>query len=97
MPKVTVELDPELADAYPAKRAAKVWLDLADGRQLYRYQPTRKGDPDAPLSDAELGEKFRELCAPVIGAPAAEAMLDGLWRGTAVPGALPRILHQAAE
>ncbi|MFC7475093.1 MmgE/PrpD family protein [Dankookia sp. GCM10030260] len=97
MPKVTVELDPELADAYPARRAAKVWLDLADGRQLYRYQPTRKGDPDAPLSDAELGEKFRELCAPVIGAATAEAMLDGLWHGTAVPGALPRILRQAAE
>jgi 2-methylcitrate dehydratase PrpD len=97
MPKVTVELDPELADAYPAKRAAKVWLDLADGRQLYRYQPTRKGDPDAPLSDAELGEKFRELCAPVIGAAAAEAMLSSLWHGTAVPGALPQLLSQAAE
>jgi 2-methylcitrate dehydratase PrpD len=97
MPKVTVELDPELADAYPAKRAAKVWLDLADGRQLYRYQPTRKGDPDAPLSDAELGEKFRELCAPVIGAAAAEAMLSSLWHGTAVPGALPQLLRQAAE
>lgn len=97
MPKVTVALDPELADAYPAKRAAKVWLDLADGRQLYRYQPTRKGDPDAPLSDAELSEKFRELCAPVIGAPAAAAMLDTLWHGSAVPGALPRRLHQAAE
>ena len=97
MPKVTVELDPELADAYPAKRAAKVWLDLADGRKLYRYQPTRKGDPDAPLSDAELGEKFRELCAPVIGAPAAQAMLDSLWRGSAIPGALPQIQRQAAE
>jgi 2-methylcitrate dehydratase PrpD len=97
MPKVAVELDPELADAYPAKRAAKVWLDLADGRQLYRYQPTRKGDPDAPLSDAELGEKFRELCSPIIGAPAAEAMLDGLWHGTAAPGALPRLLRQVAE
>ena len=81
----------------PAKRAAKVWLDLADGRQLYRYQPTRKGDPDAPLSDAELGEKFRELCGPIIGAPAAEAMLDSLWHGGAVPGALPQILRQAAE
>ena len=30
-------------------------------------QPTRKGDPDAPLSDAELDEKYLELAAPVIG------------------------------
>jgi 2-methylcitrate dehydratase PrpD len=97
MPKVTVELDPDLADAYPGKRAAKVWIDLADGRSLYRYQPTRKGDPDAPLTDAELSEKFLELVAPVIGKAAADALLDGLWRGDTVPGALPIPLRQAAE
>ncbi|MCB4822010.1 MmgE/PrpD family protein [Roseicella aerolata] len=97
MPKVTVELDPELADAYPAKRAAKVRVALADGRELYRFQPTRKGDPDAPLSDAELSEKFRELCAPVIGAGPAEALLESLWTGEAVPGALPAAVRQAAE
>lgn len=96
MPKVTVELDPELADAYPGKRAAKVWVELQDGRKLYRYQPTRKGDPDAPLSDAELSEKFRELCAPVIGAEPAAALLESLWRGDAVPGALPRAVRNAA-
>jgi 2-methylcitrate dehydratase PrpD len=97
MPKVTVELDPELADAYPAKRAAKVRVALADGRELHRYQPTRKGDPDAPLSDAELSEKFRELCAPVIGAGPAEALLESLWTSEAVPGALPAAVRQAAE
>jgi outer membrane protein assembly factor BamB len=53
-------MDPELADAYPGKRAAKVWITLKDGRELYHYAPTRKGDPDAPLSDAELGDKFFE-------------------------------------
>ncbi|TCZ59740.1 MmgE/PrpD family protein [Roseicella aquatilis] len=97
MPRVTVELDPELADAYPARRAAKVWVDLADGRRLYRYQPTRKGDPDAPLSDHELSEKFHELAAPVIGAEAARALLDGLWRGDAVPGPIPLPLRHVAE
>ncbi|MEN0075166.1 MAG: MmgE/PrpD family protein [Paracraurococcus sp.] len=97
MPKVTVTLDPELADAYPAKRAAKLRVTLADGRVLDRYQPTRKGDPDAPLSDAELSEKFRELCDPVIGADAAAALLEALWRGAAAPGALPGRLRQAAE
>jgi 2-methylcitrate dehydratase PrpD len=96
MPKVTVSLDPELADAYPARRAAKVWLALNDGREFHRYQPTRKGDPDAPLSDAELSEKFLELAAPVIGGPAAQALLDALWTGSAVPGALPG-LRLAAE
>ena len=99
MPKVTVELDPELADAYPGKRAAKVWITLNDGRELYRYQPTRKGDPDAPLSDAELSEKFLELVGPMIGERAAAALLNQLWTGDALPGAVPLMtpVSQAAE
>ena len=95
MPKVTVSLDPELADAYPGRRAAKVWITLNDGRELYRYQPTRKGDPDAPLSDAELSEKFTELAAPVIGAPAAAGLLQSLWTGTELPGTVPLLAHAA--
>jgi 2-methylcitrate dehydratase PrpD len=89
MPKVSVGLDPELADAYPGRRAAKVAIELHDGRKLSRHQPTRKGDPDAPLSDAELSDKFRELAAPVIGEAAAAALLDRLWHGDALPGAIP--------
>jgi len=100
MPRITVSLDPELADAYPGKRAAKLTVTLKDGRELFRYQPTRKGDPDAPLSDAELSEKFRELTVPVIGARAAEELLASLWTGDALPGAVPLLVHgtrRAAE
>ncbi len=89
MSGVTVELDPELADAYPARRAAKLRVTLRDGRVLERFQPTRKGDPDAPLSDADLSAKFEELVAPVLGAGPASALLEALWHGDAVPGALP--------
>ncbi len=89
MPRVTVELDPELADAYPARRAAKVRLTLCGGRVLERFQPTRKGDPDAPLSDADLSAKFEELVGPVLGAAPASALLEALWHGDAVPGVLP--------
>lgn len=89
MPKVSVSMDPELADAYPGKRAAKVWITLTDGRELYHYAPTRKGDPDAPLTDAELSDKFQELVTPVIGAPAAAALLDALWHANTLPGAVP--------
>ncbi len=88
MPKVSVSLDPELADAYPARRAANVTIGLADGRRLFRHQPTRKGDPDAPLSDAEFSGKFQELAAPVIGARAAAALEEQIWHGEALPGAI---------
>ena len=86
MAKVSVALDPELVDAYPARRAARVRVTLTDGRRLERYQPTRKGDPDAPLTDAELSAKFRELAGPVIGADAALRLEQALLHGQALPG-----------
>ncbi|MDE2516805.1 MAG: MmgE/PrpD family protein [Rhodospirillales bacterium] len=88
MGRISVSLSPALAADYPARRAAEVSITLADGRVLTRFQPTRKGDPDAPLSDRELSDKFLELARPMIGAR-AEALLEALWRGADVPGAVP--------
>ncbi|MCK8785778.1 MmgE/PrpD family protein [Roseomonas sp. NAR14] len=96
MRRVSVSLAPDLADAYPARRAARVTVTLHGGRVLERYQPTRKGDPDAPLSDAELSEKFRELAGPAVGAARAAALLDRLWHGDALPGAVPLLAPMAA-
>jgi 2-methylcitrate dehydratase PrpD len=87
MPRVSVSLAPDLANAYPGKRAARVTITLRNGTVLERYQPTRKGDPDAPLSDADLSAKFRELAEPVIGGK-TDALLTELWTGHALPGAL---------
>ena len=45
-----------------------------------RYlQPTRKGDPDMPLTDRELAEKYLELSTPIVGKAKAGALLDRLW------------------
>jgi len=79
MKKVAVELDPQLDATFPAQRAARVSIRLADGRSEEWLQPTRKGDPDMPLSDQELNDKFLELAGPVLGAK-AQATLDRLWR-----------------
>ena len=89
MALVSVSLDPALASAYPGQRAANVTVRLKDGRVLHRFQPTRKGDPDAPLSDAELSQKFMELTVPAVGDAAAARLLDALWHGDALPGAVP--------
>jgi 2-methylcitrate dehydratase PrpD len=89
MAKVTVSVDPECEAAFPGRRSAHVTVTLTDGRQLHRYQPTRKGDPDAPLSDAELGEKFAELVSPAIGERQAAELLDALWQGDKVPQDIP--------
>ena len=85
MPRVTVSLDPALADSYPRQRAANLVVTLTDGTMLRHHQPTRKGDPDLPLSDAELSDKFIELAGPILGHAAALARLDALWRSGELP------------
>ncbi len=85
MQRISVDLDPELADAYPARRPARVRIRLTDGREFERFQPTRHGDPDDPLTDDELSAKFIELTEPALGR-ATPAVLESLWRGTTLPG-----------
>jgi 2-methylcitrate dehydratase PrpD len=79
MARIETAVDPELDAAFPAKRAARVTLSTRDGRSETFLQPTRKGDPDAPLSDAELEDKFRELAGAVLGAARARDLLAQLW------------------
>jgi hypothetical protein len=49
-------------------------------------QPDRKGDPELPLSDADLEGKLMELATPVIGEAQARALLARIWQ-----------LHHSAE
>jgi 2-methylcitrate dehydratase PrpD len=80
MQKISVAIDPELDAAFPAKRAARVAITARGGRREEFLQPTRKGDPDMPLTDAELEQKFLELAAPVVGEEPARKLLARLWR-----------------
>lgn len=72
-------LDPEVDAGFPGRRAARVTVTLRDGRVLTHLQPDRKGDPELPLSDADLEGKLIELAAPVIGEPEARALLVRIW------------------
>jgi 2-methylcitrate dehydratase PrpD len=80
MDRIDVSLDAELDAAFPGRRAARVEIEWQDGARDSWLQPTRKGDPDAPLSDADLEAKFHELADPVIGAASAAALVGKLWR-----------------
>jgi 2-methylcitrate dehydratase PrpD len=78
MKKIRVRVDPALDAAFPAQRAARVAI-RARGRREEHLQPTRIGDPDAPLSDAQLEAKYLELAVPVIGEGSAKEELKRLW------------------
>jgi 2-methylcitrate dehydratase PrpD len=79
MAKIELSADPELSRNFPRQRAAKVEIETTDGRKLSHFQETRKGDPEMPLTDEELDDKFLELTAPVVGDAAARALLKRLW------------------
>lgn len=79
MKKITLSEDPNMTAKFPNMRSARVIITMQDGQRFEHYQPHRKGDPEAPLSDAELNDKFNELVIPVIGKPAAQSLLDQLW------------------
>ena len=79
MEKIECVADPELSKGYPGQRAAQVEIETADGRKFSHFQPYRKGDPELPLTDEELNDKFLELASPVLGDAKARALLAELW------------------
>ena len=83
--KVFVSKDDDCDAAFPKRRSAKVKIELRDGSVHEFYAPTRKGDPDAPLSDAELSEKYRELAEPEIGAERTKALEHSIWSLETLP------------
>ncbi|HKB53302.1 MAG TPA: MmgE/PrpD family protein, partial [Ramlibacter sp.] len=79
MAKTKLVADPQLTATFPNVRAARVGVTLRDGRTIEYFAPCRKGDPEAPLADADLNDKFLELASPVIGDGAARTLLEQLW------------------
>lgn len=86
MQRVELAVDPALDATFPGQRAARVAITTTDGREREFLQPTRKGDPDAPLSDADLDAKYMELSSPAIGAVRAGALVKRLWQLESAPG-----------
>ena len=79
MRRITKALDPEVDAGFPGRRAARVTITLRDGQVLTHLQPDRKGDPELPLSDADLEGKLIELAGPVVGEHEARALLARIW------------------
>ncbi len=79
MKGIKVALDPEIDNLFPRQRAARLRIELRGGKVLEHFQPHRVGDPDLPLSDAQLEAKFNELAIPVIGEAGAARLLAKLW------------------
>lgn len=77
--RVTVLPDEEMERFFPGQRHATVAVVERSGASHVVERRTRKGDPDDPLTDSELADKFLDLANPVLGAERAAALSDALW------------------
>jgi 2-methylcitrate dehydratase PrpD len=66
--------DPEFSRVFPARRFARVTLQLKDGRRFASPATEALGDPDRPMSDAQIAEKYRGFATPVLGRERSEAI-----------------------
>jgi len=79
MTRVTIGPDDEAEAAFPNLRGALVTIETVDGRVLTQRNPTRRGDPDKPLTEADIADKYWEMVEPVLGRGAGGRLLDALW------------------
>lgn len=76
--KVTVVESPAFTASYPAKSPCRIRLVLADGSSVEASRDYPRGDPLAPLSDAELEAKLRHYF-PADGPGRVDDIIRRLW------------------
>ena len=77
--RIDMVVDAEAEAAFPRRRGATVEVETNSGKRLATRCPTRKGDPDNPLSGDEINTKYRELADPILGQAASVRLLAALW------------------
>jgi len=81
-------------DAFPARRIGEVTVVLKDGRELASGPMEARGDPEAPLDDAEIRAKYHALADGPLGverAAAIEGRVDALDRNAGLADLLAEI------
>ncbi len=64
--KVRTVLSPEMEEAFPQRCLSKVQIHTRQGQVWRSAVMAARGDPDDPLSDDQLHEKFRSLAGYVL-------------------------------
>jgi 2-methylcitrate dehydratase PrpD len=82
--KVTYAPDASLAALLPA-RASVVELTLKDGTKMSERVEAVRGTVRNPMTRAEVIDKARDLVAPVLGAAAAQKLIDAVFALENVP------------
>lgn len=76
---VDVRASEECDRVYPAMRPAVVQIDLRDAEPVRMRVDQPYGEPDNPVDDEALTQKFHRLCDPVLGAERAARVVAAAW------------------
>ncbi len=75
MARVSLLVDPTLDSQYPRQWPSWVEVETTSGDRFEQRVDTPKGDPENPLTDGELEDKFRHLAGSVLPADAVGRLL----------------------
>ena len=73
--RVTIDADEDMSRAFPQQWPAHVEVTLRDGRSFERLVPYPKGEPEAPMTESEIEDKFRDLATVAVTEEAADAII----------------------
>ena len=91
---MTLTEDPALSRLFPAERWARVTVRLADGRTLASDAARARGNPENPLDDAELRDKYRALAEPVLGEARSARIEQAVGALASDDAALPALIEE---
>jgi 2-methylcitrate dehydratase PrpD len=89
--RVTIRVDGAMSALYPDRTPAKVTVTLKDGRCLIARCDSPRGDPSAPPGEAELVQKFRDLCAEFIDQELVNRLIEQVLTLDQQPSLVPLV------
>jgi 2-methylcitrate dehydratase PrpD len=79
MDKITIVHDPKLDQEYPAKRGTEVRIRTTGGREFLHSLDLAKGEPELPLSEKEINNKFVQFTSPILDSQQQGKILDFIY------------------
>ncbi|MBW1612614.1 MAG: MmgE/PrpD family protein [Deltaproteobacteria bacterium] len=94
--KVRMVADSEVDALLPDMFAGRVEVNTKDGRKFQTFKRYPKGEPENPLTEEELSDKFKKLVTEVVGVKRAEELamlIDRLEKLDNIEGLIEKISY----
>ena len=79
MSRIKVTLDPELDKIYPKSRPVDLNITTKEGETFHERVEYPKGDPNNPMTEAEVTAKFMRLARRLMSEKQAQGIVDTVW------------------